>query len=124
MATWLNALLSGPVTVTVYRDGVVVDPATVGATLTTTGGVISLTTPGAENHTWGFYVTPTFLQGAANFRIKSFSFSAGLASAATQLELNGDAVDTQVLTLGPPVSPDPTTFDGFGDSVVLNVTEV
>lgn len=124
MATWLNALLSGPVTVTVYRDGVAVDPATVGATLATTGGVVSLTTPGAENHAWEVVVTPTFLLSPAKLRMKTWSLSVGLSSADSKLWLNNAVVETDSLTLGPPVSPDPNTFTNCGDAASLRVVEV
>jgi hypothetical protein len=109
MADWLNVLLAGPYTIQVNRDGIAVDPASVGASLDTTGGVITLQTPPGESHQWDVRVTP-----GANIpqymRISSASLTHpdGITSAQAFTNTPGQSIE---LTGFPgAVAPDPATF--------------
>lgn len=109
MADWLNVLLAGPYSIQVFRDGIAVDPASVGASLDTTGGVITLQTPSDESHQWDVRVTP-----GANIplpmRISSASLThpEGITSAQAYTNTPGQSI---TLTGFPgDVSPDPATF--------------
>jgi hypothetical protein len=118
MADWLNVLLAGPCTITVYRDS---EPVSTGFTLTTTGGVITLETPGAETHEWRVEVQPTFVT-SAKLRMLTWDFTS-LDGATASASLLGSQVASQALTLGPPVSPDPVEFTPYADTAVLTVQE-
>lgn len=127
MAKWLNAVLGGPCTFTVYRDTVEVsDLAAIGASLTTANGVVILSTPGAESHVWEVVVMPTYLTSPTKFRQKSYSFSGspGLTSAQGRIWLNGAAVQNIPLTTVNPVTPDPATFTNFANASTLHLDEV
>lgn len=115
MADWLNVVLAGPYSITVYRDGVSVDPASVGATLSVTAGVITLETP-AQTHEWEIEVTPEL--PASKFRFKDWSFTPTLDSASA-----GTEKGTQSLTLGPPTSPDPLEMTEYATQAVVLLVE-
>lgn len=107
MADWLNALLAGPYTVQVYQNGLVVDPASVGASIAVNAGVMTLNTPGEEAHEWDVLVTPTYLNTAVPMRIKSIVLAGDVLSAVAQ---SASPAQTIPITVGPPLSPDPATF--------------
>lgn len=125
MAKWLNAILSGSASVTVFRNGVAVDPAAFGATLTTTGGVVTLTTPNVGGNLWKVKVTPSYLTFAAPMRLRSISAShpLGITAASVVLTTASGAETTQALATTPTVSPDPAQPTGSGVNIQFTVTE-
>lgn len=125
MAKWLNAILAGAATITVFRDGVAVDPTEFGATLTTTGGVVTLTTPDAQGHLWKVKVAPSYLTFAAPMRLRSISAShpLGITAASVVLTTAAGVETTQALATTPTVSPDPAQPSGSGVSIQFTVTE-
>lgn len=108
MAKWLNALLAGPYTVSVSRDGVEVNPSDVGAALTVASGVMTLQTPADEGHQWDVRITPT-LNTAVPMRFRSMSMAhpPGINSAQAFTNSPGQGIS---LATSPTVSPDPATF--------------
>lgn len=126
MANWLNALKSGECGFTVYRDGSAVpDLAAVGATLTTTGGVVQLTTPTSESHTWEVVVSADFLIGTSKLRMRNASFAGlpGLTTAQARLWVDGALTESISLTTANPITPNPAAFTDFGNAVTLFLDE-
>jgi len=123
MADWLNALLSGPYTTQVFRDGIEVsDLSSVGASLSVVAGVMTLETPDDEAHQWDVGVTPAF-STPVPLRMRSLiaTHPTGLSSATARTTSPGQ---NQVLTIGPPVSPDPVTFPLPAMGAMLSVVEL
>jgi hypothetical protein len=115
VADWLNVTLAGPYSLTLLRDGVSVDPASVGATLTVTAGVITLTTPGDESHEWMVQVQPDL--PPSKYRMSAWDFTAIESAEAS----NG--AETISLSTTNPIAPDPATFTGYGTLPSLTLTE-
>ena len=126
MATWLNALLSGSCPVTVYRDGALVsDLAAVGASLDIVEGVVTLTTPELESHTWEVVASADFLLSPTAMRLSgaSISGSPGVDTAQARLYLRDAVSATLALSTTDPVLPNPATFTGYGDGMSLRIVE-
>jgi hypothetical protein len=126
MADWLNAALAGAYSVAVYRDGdLVPDLSAVDATLTTTNGIFTLTTPEDESHDWEVVMTPTLPAGPAKMRLSAISISGdpGVTNASARLWLDGAMIEQDILTTSDPVSPDPAEFVKYGNAVTLHITE-
>lgn len=127
MADWLNAVLAGPCTLTVLRDGeTVTDLDAVGAELSIAGGVVALSTPDDEFHTWEVQVNPEFLQTPVKFRLRQYDMTPGptitIASATAREFLRGSQTASVSLAV-PNFAPDPTTFTAFADGVGLVIVE-
>lgn len=121
MATWLNALLAGSYTLQVFRDGVVVEPSSVGASLTVASGVVTLQTPADESHQWDIRITPNIITALPmRLRAMTVTHPLGIATAQAIALSPGQSIN---LVTSPTVTPDPATFTSPGLAAGLSVVE-